>query len=145
MPSQSNEVVCAPFVENLELFLEDLGMEEDPEQIQQEVDACIVAVMVHNERSQLEHEDCQWKEEEEWRRQVEEEKWIQKEEEDCKKEKLAVTHKTQLEVSKRSIFLMSVDPFQFLKNRKSKCKLEWVGIGRVKGFVTPEFRNMTGI
>jgi len=55
---------------------------------------------------------------------VEEEKQIQKEEEDCKKEKLVATHKTQLEVSKRSIFLVSVDPFQFLKNWKSKHKSE---------------------
>jgi len=143
MPSQSNEVVHATFVENLELFPEDSGMEEDPEQIQQEVDACIVAVMVHNERSQLEHEDCQWKEEEEWRRQVEEEKQIQKEKEDCKKEKLAATCKTQLEVSERSIFLALVDPFQFLKNRKSKCKSEWVGIGGVRNCL--EFWNLTGI
>jgi len=33
MPSQSNEVIHAPFVKNLELFLEDLELEEDPEQI----------------------------------------------------------------------------------------------------------------
>ena len=73
MPSQSNEVVCAPFIVNPELFPEDLEMEEDPEKIQHKADACIVAVMVHNERRWLEQEDCQWKEEEEWRRQVEEE------------------------------------------------------------------------
>jgi len=72
MPSHSNEVVRAPFFENMELFPEDSGMEEDLEQIQQEVDACIAVVMVHNERRWLEHEDCQLKEEEEWRRQVEE-------------------------------------------------------------------------
>jgi len=33
MPSQFIEVICAPFVENQQLFLEDSGMEEDPEQI----------------------------------------------------------------------------------------------------------------
>ena len=59
MPSQSNEVVHATFVENLELFPEDSGMEEDPEQIQQEADGCIAAVMVHHERRWLEHEDHQ--------------------------------------------------------------------------------------
>jgi len=98
-PSQSNEVVHAPFVENPELFLEDSEMEEDPEKIRQEVDICIAVVIVHNERRQLEWEDLQWKEGEEWRRQVEEEEWIRKEEEDLKKEKLAATCKTQLEVS----------------------------------------------
>ena len=56
-----------------------------------------------------------------------------------------VTHKTQLEVSKRSIFLESVDPFQFLKNWKSKRKSEWVGIGRVRSIAIPEFQNLTGI
>jgi len=109
------------------------------------VDVCIAVVMVHNERRWLECEDCQWKKDEEQRRQVEEEKQIQREQEDRKKEKLMVTHKTQFEVSKRSIFLVSVDPFQFLKNQKSKCKLEWVGIGGVRSFVTPEFWNLTGI
>ena len=82
MPSQSNEVICAPFIENPELFLEDSGMEEDLEQIRQEADAHIAVVMVRNERRWLEHEDHQLKEEEDWRRQVEEEKWIQKEKED---------------------------------------------------------------
>ena len=105
----------------------------------------IAVVMVHIERRQLEHEDHQWKEEEEQRRQVEDEKQIQKEEEDHKKEKLAATHKTQLEVSERSIFLASLDPFHFLKNQKLKHKLEWVGIDRVRSFVTPEFQNLTGI
>ena len=56
-PSQSNEVIHAPFIGNPELFPEDLGMEEDPEEIQQVEDAHIVAVLVHNERRQLEHED----------------------------------------------------------------------------------------
>jgi len=81
-PSQSNEVICAPFIGNLELFLEDLGMEEDLEEIQWVVDACIAAVLVHNERRKLEHEDHGWKEEEDHRRQVEEEKRIQQEKED---------------------------------------------------------------
>jgi len=49
-PSQSNEVVHAPFAKNPELFLDDFGLEEDLEKIQQEADACIVAVKVHNER-----------------------------------------------------------------------------------------------
>ena len=104
-----------------------------------------MAVMVCNERRWLECENCQWKEKEEWRRQVEEEKRIWKEEEERKKEKLVATHKTQLEVSKRSIFLALVDLFQFLKNQKSKHKSEWVGIGGVRSFVTPEFWNLTGI
>jgi len=69
------------------------------------VDAHIAAVRVCNERRWMEWEDQQWKEEEEWRRQVEEEEWNQKEEEDQKKEKadkdayeekLAATCKTQL-------------------------------------------------
>ena len=144
-PSQSNEVACAPFVENLESFLEDSGMEEDPEEIQWEADACIVAVMVHNEMRQLECEDCQWKEEEDRRRQVEEEKWIWKEKEDCEKAKLEVTHKTQVEVSERSIFLASANPFQFLKNQKLKHKSEWVGIGRVRSITILGFQNLTGI
>ena len=74
-------------------------MEEDLEKFQQEVDAHIAAVRVHNERRWLEWEDQQQKEEEERRRQVEEEEQIQKEKEDQEKEKLVVTHKTQIEVS----------------------------------------------
>jgi|SRR5882724_2370911 len=89
-PSQSNEVVHAPLVENLELFPEDSGMEEDPEEIRWEADACIEVVMVCNEKRWLEHEDCQWKEEEDHRRQVEEEKQIRKEKEDYEKVKIAV-------------------------------------------------------
>ena len=123
LPSKSNEAIHAPFIENLELFPEDSGMEEDLEQIWQDVDACIAVVMVFNERRWMECEDYQ---------QKEEEKQIQKEKEDCKKEKLASTHKTHLEVSVRSMFFVSVDPFQFLKNQKSKRKSEWVGIGRVR-------------
>jgi len=108
MPSQSNEVIHAPFIENPELFPEDLELEEDPEQIQQEADVHIVAVRVHNEKRWLEWEDWQWKEEEELKRWVEEKECNWKEEEDQKKEKvdkdayeekLAATCKTQLEVS----------------------------------------------
>src|SRR5882724_10063700 len=108
MPSQSNEVIHAPFFKNPELFPEDSELEEDPEQIQQEVDACIAAVRVCNERRWMELEDHQQKEEEELRRQVEEEEQNQKEEEDWKKEKadkevyeekLVVTCKIQVEVS----------------------------------------------
>ena len=57
MPSQSNEVVHAPFIENLELFPEDSELEEDLEQIQQEVDAHIAVARVCNEMRWLEWED----------------------------------------------------------------------------------------
>ena len=57
MPSQSNEVTFTPFIENPELFPEDLEPEEDPEKIQWEADAHIAAVKVHNERRWLEQED----------------------------------------------------------------------------------------
>jgi len=84
-PSQSNEVIHAPFVENLELFPDDSELEEDLEQIQQEADVHIVEVRVCNEKRWLEREDQQWKEEEELRGWVEEEERNQKEEEDQKK------------------------------------------------------------
>jgi len=68
IPSQSNEVINSPFIENWELFLQDSELEVDPEKIQQEADAHILAVRVHNEQRWLEWEVRQWKEEEEWRR-----------------------------------------------------------------------------
>ena len=92
-PSQSNEVVHAPFIENSELFPEDL------------------------------------------------EKWIWQEKEDQEKEKLAATRNSKLEVSKGLIFLTLVNPFQFLKNWKLKCKLGWVGIGGVRSIAILEFWN----
>ena len=55
-PCLSNKATIAPFIKNLELFLEDLEL-EDQEKIQQEADAHIVAVRVCNERRQLEQED----------------------------------------------------------------------------------------
>jgi len=118
---------------------------EDLEEVQQVADACIVVVRVLNERRWLEHEDYQWKEEEECRRQVEEEKQIRKEKEDHKKVKLVSVRKTQLDVSEGPLFLASADPFEFLKNRGLKHELEWVGIGGVRSITILRFQNLTGI
>ena len=71
----------------MELFPEDLELEEDLEKIQQEADVHIVAVRVCSEKRQLEQEDQQWKEEEEQRRKLEEEEQNQKEEEDWKRKR----------------------------------------------------------
>jgi len=106
--SQIRKPILDTFIENPELFPEDSDLEEDLEKIQQEVDVCIAAVRVHNERKWLEWEDQQQKEEEEWRKWEEEEEWKKKEEEyqkreeadkDAYEEKLTKACKTQSKVS----------------------------------------------